>query len=317
GPPAHLGLRVLVGTLPVADGPAQARHPEAGRLHHPAVHVDASGHPRRIGVGVAEPQRHGPGEGGAARPRGALWIVVPRHVQQRHGGQGQQVLQVFEGEVATGGQQVGPELAQGLRAERRIDLIGDHQDANRRHAGTSNRGAGCHAGRSTPARATATRAVVNRAYTARLIPKWNHTSPTIPPRSPGVGWAPRSRNCTILAECSTMCQLSMTSAASSTAAGWSPRLRHNSRVAQIRKSRTARLNQKCTHSVLKWAPSSPLRVTDWATYTWYTCTPCSSMWKLCTPNPIRSTQAARLEMGGAGHASSRPRRRPRRRRTTG
>ena len=121
GANAHLALRVLVRARPVADRPTETGDDKAGRLHHSPVEILAAGRPDDRPVrDERAPQRVGPAQVG---------VMVAGDVQQRLVGPADQVLEVLEGQVATGDDEVWVELSKGVTPERLRYFVSNGEDA--------------------------------------------------------------------------------------------------------------------------------------------------------------------------------------------
>src|SRR5207249_3747819 len=120
----HLALAVLVRALAITDRPAEAGERQPGSGDHTAVGVVAALGPRDR---VLEADR-----GRVDGRRRELLVVVAGHVHQRLVRPADQVLEVVEGQVAAGDDQVGPKLCEQVAVEGLLDLVRDGQDAGQK-----------------------------------------------------------------------------------------------------------------------------------------------------------------------------------------
>jgi hypothetical protein len=122
--PAHLALRVLVGTLLVPDAAAEAGDAEAGRVDDPAVDVVAAARTRDRRLDDNRPIRVG--------PVAEVGVVVAGHVEQWDAGARHEILEVVERQVAAAEDQVRPQVLQRVAVKGLALLVGDDKDPRQR-----------------------------------------------------------------------------------------------------------------------------------------------------------------------------------------
>ena len=121
---AHLPLRVLVGSVLVAQAAAEAGDTEAELIRDMSVDVDAA---------LRTAYRRLPTVGGPCQvDRLKACVVVARDIEERNVEPADQVLEVIERQVATTEYEVGLDGRQPIAIQAIVDFVRDGEDARRR-----------------------------------------------------------------------------------------------------------------------------------------------------------------------------------------
>jgi len=125
-PCAHLSLSVLIRSLSVTDRTAEPGYSKTPGVDHPTVDVHASERPGPLPAERAD--QEGPAEVLCAQGLGfgpEIGVVIPGNEQQRHVEHGHEILEIVEGQVAAGNDQIGLEPPYPLEIERFVHFVGD------------------------------------------------------------------------------------------------------------------------------------------------------------------------------------------------